>query len=222
MRIFFALLIIAFFTGCTDPMKTEITKENYSSLTEKIRKKVSQQEWEKIQAVQGLARLAGASEGKSEVDVLQGMTFEQAINRIQTAVQEQELSKLKAAQEEQQKSQRLALYIEFDSFSKSSIDNQFDFMKKIRLGVGAKNRANQDIEAFEGTLEIFDKLGNQLANLSIKSTTPIKAGSSESLIWEFPKTDFNNKMDEVFNSKPEDLKMQIKLSKILLKDGTFL
>lgn len=73
--IFSSLTLLA---GCTDPMDTKITRENYYSVMEKIRKTTSEKEWQQVQTIQMVAR--ASKEG--EVKFLEGNSFREIVDKL--------------------------------------------------------------------------------------------------------------------------------------------
>ncbi|MDD0851616.1 hypothetical protein HBN50_00860 [Halobacteriovorax sp. GB3] len=223
-------LILTLFTftlfGCSDPMNTKITKENYKKVLEGVRKNTDEKTYEKVQAIVKLAEFAKLG-GKDPIDFLEGKSFNEHLNYFkhkaeeeQVRLKQEELKALQVAKAAEDKIKERSQYLKTLSWIKKKSKDKYGFNKKVVVGIHMQNMKNKDIDAFEGTIYIYDKLNNQLAKLGVKSTDVIKAGSKSNLTWVFPTIDFSNNMKEVYETSPGSLKFRFEPSKILLKNGT--
>ena len=111
-------------------------------------------------------------------------------------------------------------YLKIISWTKEEIDDgdTHRFNDKIRIGMQVKNIKNKDIDAFSGRILIYDKLGNEIARLGVKSTSVLKKKNKSTLHWVFG-VGFNDEMEEVYRSPASSLKFSFEPGKILLKNG---
>lgn len=201
--------------GCTKAMDKKITKENYDSLLEEIRKNASEDDWKKVQGIVMLAKM-GRIAGKSEMDILEGKSFNEIIENFKKKNEEE----LKAAKDEEDKSQQLAQLFEVIEWSKATKTDRYEISRSVILSLKLKNKMDKSMDAFEGSILVYDKLKNKLGEFHIKETQTLAAGAERKLSYDIPTIDFQNNVKEIYATNGSDLRFQFKPSKVLLKDGT--
>ena len=212
------IFLMIFLVSCGEnPMDTKITKENYEKVVEKIRKKASKEDYEKTEAIISLSKIA--SMGGDHIALIEGKSFNEIIINMQEAQEREEERRLQKARREAKKAEILGKYLESINWEKSTYTGKYGFNKSVVIKVLIKNKTNKNIDAFEGVINIFDKLKNQLASLGVKSTSSLKKNSQENVGWKFSTIDYENKMEEIYNTKAEDLYFEFKPTKVLLEDG---
>ena len=154
-----------------NPMNAKITRKNYDNVVEKIRKNASKDDYEKVQAVIAMAEMASWGEDKDKIDILEGKSFNQAIKTIQKNIEqeEKETKQQKSINAEKQKIRDG--YLKFDNYTWEIKNN--NYQENLIITVEMENLKNVDIDAFEGVINISDKLNNTLGNFNIKNTTVI-------------------------------------------------
>lgn len=198
-------------------MDKKITKENYSQIVEEVRKKASEEDWKKVEAIQMMARM-GSLAGKSEMDILEGKSFNEIINNIKKNNE----AELKAAKEESDHAEKLTQNFEVVSWTKGTHSDEYGISKKVSISLELKNKMNRDVDAFEGHIFVYDKLQNQLGKFRIKETDVLKANSARKLSYEVSTVNFQNRVQEIYDTKGADLRFKFEATKVLLKDGTTL
>lgn len=155
----------------TNPMNTKITRKNYDNVIEKIRKHSSKENYEKVQAVIAMAEMASWGEDKDKIDIIEGKSFNQMIKTIQKNIEqeEKETEEQKAISAEKQKIRDE--YLKFDNYTWEV--KTVNYQNRLIITVEIENLKNVDIEAFEGVINISDKLDNNLGDFKIKNTKVI-------------------------------------------------
>ncbi len=155
----------------TNPMNTKITRKNYDNVIKKIRKHSSKENYEKVQAVIAMAEMASWGEDKDKIDIIEGKSFNQMIKTIQKNIEqeEKEAEEQKAISAEKQKIRDE--YLKFDNYTWEV--KTVNYQNRLIITVEIENLKNVDIEAFEGVINISDKLDNNLGDFKIKNTKVI-------------------------------------------------
>jgi len=212
-----AVAIFAIFiSGCTNPMDTKITKENYREVVKKVRAKSSPEEIEKMEAILIMAKI-GTLTGQTEEEILEGKSFNDVIKNINAKkIEQQEQQKRSIAQ-----SNKLTDFFKIGTWKKESIQGRFKFDQKVRISVDITSKLDKEVGAFEGAVLIFDKLDNELANLPIKMTNQnVEPMANFDLSMNLSYSDLGNNMDEIFSTKAGDLKFLLLFKRVRLADGT--
>ena len=88
-KVYSIVLLIALITSTTigiimlsDPMEKKITKDNYDSILEDIRKKSDKKDFEKVQAIVLSLTLANGLGGKDPIEILKGKSFRDHIEKF--------------------------------------------------------------------------------------------------------------------------------------------
>lgn len=152
-------------------MNTKITRKNYDNVIEKIRKHSSKENYEKVQAVTAMAEMASWGEDKDKIDIIEGKSFNQMIKTIQKNIEqeEKEAEEQKAISAKKQKIRDE--YLKFDNYTWEV--KTVNYQNRLVITVEIENLKNVDIEAFEGVINISDKLDNNLGDFKIKNTKVI-------------------------------------------------
>ncbi|WP_413612428.1 hypothetical protein [Bdellovibrio sp. HCB-110] len=211
----FSILFVSL--GCTKPMDKKITKDNYNELLEDIRKNASEEDWKKVQAITMMAKM-GSLAGKTEMELLEGKSFNQIIDNIKKKNE----ADLKAAKDEEDKAEQLAQLFEVIEWRKSNKTDAYGITQSVILSLKLKNKMDKEMDAFEGSILVYDKLQNKLGEFLIKDTELLAAGAERKLSFNFSTIDFKNNVKEIYATNGKDLRFRFKPTRVLLKDGTTL
>jgi hypothetical protein len=215
VSVFSILLLVQ--TIFKNPMDIEITSKNYDSIVEKIRKHSSKADYEKAQAIISLSKFASLA-GKEPINRLEGKSFNQLATEMKEKAQkEQEESLQKAAIENEKLNIRKSVL----NSIKWQKENRSDYYTNyVFIGVTLKNFKNKNIDAFEAEIGVYDKLKNKLATLYMKSTDKLPKNSTQVFSKGYSTIDFSNNIQEIYNTKSQDLYFEFKPTKILFTDGS--
>jgi len=209
IKIKLVAILTLIITGCTNPMNTKITKENYDEVVKSVRAKSSSEEVKKMEAVLFMAKI-GTLSGKTE-------SFNEIIKNLNAKKdKQQEQQKRNVAQ-----SAKLTDFFKISGWKKESIQGRFEFDRKIRISFVITSKLDKEVGALEGAIFIFDKLDNELANIPIKMTSQnIKPADIVDLSSDFSIMDFGKNGDEVFNAQTQNLRFLFLVNRVRLADGT--
>lgn len=165
------LILLFVISILTNPMNTKITRKNYENVVETIRKNSTKESYEKVQAVIAMAEMASWGEDKDKIDIIEGKSFNQMIKTIQKNIEQEnkEAEEQKAISAEKQKIREK--YLKFDNYTWEV--KTVNYQSRLIITVEIENLKNVDIEAFEGIINISDKLDNTLGDFEIKNTKVI-------------------------------------------------
>lgn len=203
----------------TNPMNTKITKSNYYSVLEKVRKKATKDDFEKVQAIITMSELASLGGNENSLDYLEGKSFNQMIKQITKNLEEQEKDIVIQKNIAKEKSKIRKKYIEVISWSYDII-NIKPYEKGIKIYLEAKNKKNIDIEAFEGILTVKDKLGNSLLETTLTCNINFPKNSEEVFNWTVSEMDDYNAVKDIsqFDGKGDALTFYFDITKLIV-DG---
>ena len=215
------IFIIFILISCSNPMNKKLTKENYRDVLNEVRKKSSDEDFAKVQGlVQLMAFSSAFQKDKNVEEQLEGKTFNEIIKSMKENQEKSKTENLKTAIEEAGKEQLRQEHLDVIKWTKKNKKSgKYILRESVEIGATFQNKKTKDIDAFEGKILVFDKLGNEIMDFYIKDTDGIKAKKKSKGTWS---KSVKFKGEELFRTPASKLKFKFIPTKILFKDETVL
>ena len=199
-------------------MNAKITRENYKELVENIEKNASEEEFKKVEAVIYVSKMVSV-EGEDYMDRLEGKSFNELIKNFQKISEHEQQRKEEKLKHNDELKKLLASFLETESWFKINQQDELDDAPKIIINASIKNKSGKDIEAFAGTIHVYDRFKNQVSSLDIINMRDIKNGTYENFKWEFSTSYDDKNIHKIYNTPSKDLSFEFEVKHVEFTDG---